>query len=115
MDNHELNKNIGLVPALSIVVGMVIGGGVFFKPTAIFTATGAPGLGMIAWIIAGIITIAGGLTVAELGAAIPKTGGAIAYLNEAYGDIWGFLFGWAQTVIYFLVQWLHLLLYLQLR
>jgi APA family basic amino acid/polyamine antiporter len=101
MDNHELNKNIGLVPALSIVVGMVIGGGVFFKPTAIFTATGAPGLGIIAWIIAGIITIAGGLTVAELGAAIPKTGGAITYLNEAYGDIWGFLFGWAQTVIYF--------------
>lgn len=44
----ELKKTLGLVPALAIVVGMVIGSGVFFKPTAVFTATGAPGLGLIA-------------------------------------------------------------------
>jgi len=97
----ELKKTLGLVPALAIVVGMVIGSGVFFKPTAVFTATGAPGLGLIAWIIGGVITICGGLTVAEIAAAIPKTGGMITYLEETYGPVWAYLLGWAQTVIYF--------------
>jgi len=96
-----LKKTLGLVPALAIVVGMVIGSGVFFKPTAVFTATGAPGLGLMAWVVGGIITICGGLTVAEIAAAIPKTGGMITYLEETYGPMWSFLLGWAQTVIYF--------------
>ncbi len=96
-----LQKTIGFVPALAIVIGMVIGSGVFFKPHAVFTATGAPGLGLIAWILGGVITIAGGLTAAEVAAAIPKTGGMITYLEETYGPIWGYLLGWAQTVIYF--------------
>ena len=96
-----LQKTIGFVPALAIVIGMVIGSGVFFKPHAVFTATGAPGLGLIAWVVGGIITIAGGLTAAEIAAAIPKTGGMVAYLEETYGPIWGYLLGWTQTVIYF--------------
>ncbi|AKA71778.1 APC family permease [Clostridium scatologenes] len=100
MGKSELKKEIGLVPALAIVIGMVIGSGVFFKPTAIFTSTGAPGLGMMAWVLGGIISIAGGLTAAEISAAIPKTGGMIAYLEETYGDVWGYLLGWAQTIIY---------------
>lgn len=99
-DNKTIKKLSGM-EALAIVVGMVIGSGIFFKPTAIFTATGAPGLGMAAWVIGAIMSICGGLTVAELGAAIPKTGGVIIFLKEIYGDIYGFLFGWAQTVIYF--------------
>ncbi len=101
MSKDELKKEIGLVPALAIVIGMVIGGGVFFKPTAVFGATGAPGLGMMAWILGGIISVAGGLTAAEVSAAIPRTGGMVAYLEETYGDLWGYLLGWAQTVIYF--------------
>lgn len=101
MSKNELKKEIGLVPALAIVIGMVIGGGVFFKPTAVFGATGAPGLGMMAWILGGIISVAGGLTAAEVSAAIPKSGGMVAYLEETYGDVWGYLLGWAQTVIYF--------------
>ena len=75
MENNKLQKNLGFAAALSTVVGMVIGGGVFFKPQAVYTATGgAPGLGMIAWVIAGVMTIAAGLTAAEISAAIPKTG-----------------------------------------
>jgi APA family basic amino acid/polyamine antiporter len=100
MKDNELKKEIGLIPALAIVIGIVIGSGVFFKPKAVFTATGAPGLGMIAWILGGIISIAGGLTAAEISAAIPKTGGMVVYLKETYGDIWGYLLGWAQTVVY---------------
>jgi basic amino acid/polyamine antiporter, APA family len=96
-----LQKTIGFAAALSTVVGMVIGSGVFFKPYALYNATGgAPGLGIIAWIVGGIITIAGGLTAAEVSAAIPKTGGMMIYLKEIYGEKWGFLTGWMQTTLY---------------
>lgn len=101
MGKNGLKKEIGLLAALATVIGTVIGAGVFFKPTAVFTASGAPGLGLIAWILGGIVTIAGGLTAAEVSAAIPKTGGMLAYLEEAYGDMWSYLLGWAQTLIYF--------------
>lgn len=100
--SNGLKKTLGLSAALSTVVGMVIGSGVFFKPQAIYTATnGAPGLGIIAWIVGGIITITAGLTAAELSAAIPKTGGMMTYIEEIYGERLGFLTGWMQTVLFF--------------
>ena len=100
--SKELQKNIGFLAALSTVVGVVIGSGVFFKPQAIYTATnGAPGLGLIAWFLGGIITIAGGLTATEVSAAIPKTGGMMIYIEKVYGKSLGFLTGWMQTVLFF--------------
>ena len=102
MENNKLQKNLGFAAALSTVVGMVIGGGVFFKPQAVYTATGgAPGLGMIAWVIAGVMTIAAGLTAAEISAAIPKTGGMMVYIEEIYNKKLGFLTGWMQVVLFF--------------
>ena len=102
MENKQLQKSLGIVAALSTVVGMVIGGGVFFKPQAVYTLTGgAPGLGILAWIIAGIMTITAGLTAAEVSAAIPKTGGMMVYIEEIYGKKLGFLTGWMQTVLFF--------------
>ena len=102
MENKQLQKNLGIAAALSTVVGMVIGGGVFFKPQAVYTLTGgAPGLGILAWIIAGIMTITAGLTAAEVSAAIPKTGGMMVYIEEIYGNKLGFLTGWMQTVLFF--------------
>ena len=74
----------------------------FFKPQAVYTLTGgAPGLGILAWIIAGIMTITAGLTAAEVSAAIPKTGGMMVYIEEIYGKKLGFLTGWMQTVLFF--------------
>ncbi|RDY23981.1 amino acid permease [Romboutsia maritimum] len=100
--NNDLKKNIGFLAALSTVVGLVIGGGVFFKPQAIYAATdGAPGLGIIAWIIGGLVTITGGLTAAEISAAIPKTGGMMVHIEEFYGKKMGFLAGWMQTFLFF--------------
>ena len=102
MENKQLQKNLGIAAALSTVVGMVIGGGVFFKPQAVYTLTGgAPGLGILAWIIAGIMTITAGLTAAEVSAAIPKTGGMMVYIEEIYGKKLVFLTGWMQTVLFF--------------
>ena len=102
MEKKQLQKNLGAAAALSTVVGMVIGGGVFFKPQAVYEITGGgPGLGMIAWVLAGIMTITAGLTAAEISAAIPKTGGMMVYIEEIYGKKLGFLTGWMQSVLFF--------------
>jgi APA family basic amino acid/polyamine antiporter len=79
---------------------MVIGSGIFFKPGIVFRNAGSASMGLMAWLLGGIITLAAGLTVAEIAAAMPRTGGLYAYLSEIYGRIWGFLLGWVQTLIY---------------
>lgn len=95
-----LKKELGLFEAITIVIGMVIGSGIFFKPAIVFRNAGSPSLGILAWIVGGIITIASGLTISEIAAAIPKTGGVFIYLKELYGEKWAFLFGWVQTIVY---------------
>ncbi len=96
-----LRKSIGFGAALSTVVGMLIGSGVFFKPQAIYSATnGGPGLGLLAWLIGGLITIAAGLTAAEISSSITKSGGLMVYLEEIYGEKIGFLTGWMQLILY---------------
>ena len=95
-----LKKQIGLREAITLVIGMVIGSGIFFKPSIVFSNAGSPTLGILAWVAGGIITMASALTIAEIAAAIPKTGGIFIYLKELYGEKWAFLFGWVQTVVY---------------
>lgn len=95
-----LKKEIGLSEAITVVIGVVIGSGIFFKASSVFKNAGTPTLGILAWIVGGIITMASALTVAEIAAAIPKTGGIFVYLKELYGEQWAFLFGWMQTLIY---------------
>ncbi|MEF9840569.1 MAG: amino acid permease, partial [Lachnospiraceae bacterium] len=100
--NQGLKKNLGVSTAMATVVGCVIGSGVFFKPQAIYEATGgAAGLGMIAWIITGLASIAAALTFAEVAIMIPKTGGMVAYLEEMYNPLVGFLAGWVQTLLFY--------------
>ncbi|PGR97104.1 MULTISPECIES: APC family permease [Bacillus] len=101
MSQQQLKKEIGFFAALTTVIGTVIGAGVFFKPTALYGITGTASLGLLAWVIGGILTVCAGLTGAELSAAIPETGGMMAYLKRTYGNLTAFLLGWAQTVIYF--------------
>ena len=101
-NSNEMKKTLGLSTALATVVGSVIGSGVFFKPQSIYTTTGgAPGLGMIAWIIGGLASIAAALTFAEIAILIPKTGGMVAYLEEAFGKKVGYLAGWMQSVLFY--------------
>ena len=101
-EKRQMKKNLGLATATSIVVGCVIGAGVFFKPYAIYQATGgAPGMGILAWVIGGVISIFAALTFAEVAILIPKTGGMVAYLTEAFDEKLGFLAGWMQVVIFY--------------
>jgi APA family basic amino acid/polyamine antiporter len=95
-----LKKEIGLIEAITIVIGVVIGSGIFFKASSVFKNAGTPMLGIAAWAIGGLITVASALTVAEVAAAIPKTGGIFVYIKELYGEKWAFLFGWMQSLIY---------------
>ncbi|ERK57696.1 putative serine/threonine exchanger SteT [Gemella bergeri ATCC 700627] len=98
---NDLKKDIGFFGAFSTVVGVVIGSGVFFKAAVIYKTTGNVSLGLLAWILAGIISICAGLTTAELAAAIPETGGMIVWVERAYGKTMSYLLGWAQAVIYY--------------
>lgn len=79
---ENLKKEIGFFGAFSTVVGVVIGSGVFFKAAVIYKTTGNVSLGLLAWILAGIISICAGLTTAELAAAIPETGGMIVWVEK---------------------------------
>ncbi len=102
MENRELKKNLGVMTATSIVVGCVIGAGVFFKPYAIYQTTGgAPGMGMLGWIVGGLLSLFAALTFAEVAVMKPRTGGMVAYLGEVYGEKLGFLAGWMQVVIFY--------------
>lgn len=95
-----LKKDIGLIVAMSIVIGSVIGSGIFMKPGKVIAAAGDSNMALLAWVFGGIITLASGLTIAELSAQIPKTGGLYVYLEEVYGKLWGYLCGWVQSIIY---------------
>ncbi len=99
MEKKALKKSITSIEALAIVVGMIIGSGIFLKPGIVLRDAGSPSLSLAAWIAGGLITLASALSVAEIAAAIPKSGGLYTYLEELYGEKVGFLLGWVQTVI----------------
>ena len=81
--------------ATMINVGGILGSGIFMVPATVALYTLSSSLFFLVWILGGIISLFGALSVAELGAAMPKAGGQYVYLNEAYGSVWGFLYGWS--------------------
>lgn len=99
MQNTTLKKSVTVVESMAIVVGMIIGSGIFLKPSIVLTNAGSPTMSLLAWIAGGIITLAAALSVAEISGVIPKSGGLYIYLAELYGEKVGFLLGWVQTVI----------------
>lgn len=90
----KLIRCLGFKEAASLVVGSVIGTGVFLKAATMAQTTGSATWVILAWIMAGLLSLAGALCYAELGGMFPKAGGEYVYLREAYGKLPGFLFGW---------------------
>ena len=90
--NH---KTIGFKAATSVVVGSIIGSGIFMKPAVMAAQTGSPIWLTVVWIVAGIFSLFGALIYAELGCMFPQTGGLYVYLRHMYGDFVAFLYGWA--------------------
>jgi amino acid transporter len=92
----ELRRALGPWAAASIVIGTVIGSGIFLVPRTMIRSVGSVEAVAAVWIIGGLMSLAGALTYAELAAALPEAGGEYAYLREAYGPIWGFIYSWTQ-------------------
>lgn len=91
-----LKRDLGVWSAASIVVGTVIGSGIFLVPQDMINYVGSPGMLFAVWIFGGLLSLFGALTYAELAAAMPEAGGEYVYLREAYGPFWGYLYGWTQ-------------------
>ena len=97
--NIQLVRGLTLVAAISIVVGNVIGTGVFLKARVMTCNVGTPGMVLTVYVVAGLLSLAGALTYAELAAMMPKAGGEYVFLREAYGPRWAFLYGWMSFFI----------------
>ncbi len=95
----ELRRDLGLWGAVAIVIGTVIGSGIFLVPKAMILRVGSPRMVFAVWIFGGVLSMFGALTYAELAAALPEAGGEYVYLTEAYGPFYGFLYGWTQTLV----------------
>jgi basic amino acid/polyamine antiporter, APA family len=98
---QSLVRSLGLLDATMIVIGSMIGSGIFIVSAKSMTLVGSPGWLLAAWGIAGVLTITGALCCAELAAMMPRAGGQYVFLREAYGKSIGFLFGWT---LFFVVQ-----------
>src|ERR1051325_984852 len=97
--SHKLVRGLSLIAAISIVVGNVIGTGVFLKARVMTCNVGTPGKVLAVYVIAGLLSLAGALSYAELAAMLPKAGGEYVFMRDAYGRRWGFLFGWMSFFI----------------
>src|SRR6476661_9861346 len=93
----ELKRDLGLWSAAAIVVGTVIGSGIFLVPTRMIQRVGSVEMVFVVWVVGGLLSLFGALTYAELAAAMPEAGGEYVYLREAYGPLFGFIYGWTQT------------------
>src|SRR5918992_816228 len=96
---EHLERGLGALDAATIVVGSMIGSGIFITSAESTRLVGAPGWLLAAWALAGLLTITGALCCAELAAMMPKAGGQYVFLREAYGPAWGFLFGWSLFLV----------------
>ena len=99
-EKNELRRSLGFGSAISIVIGTIIGSGIFFKQASILDSAGSSTMAIAAWIFGGVITLTAGLTIAEIGAQMPYTGGLYVYVENLYGRICGFLAGWRQVIVY---------------
>ncbi|HEX9633684.1 MAG TPA: amino acid permease [Gemmatimonadales bacterium] len=96
---ERLPRRLGLLSAWAVLVGSTIGSGIFRTPAVVAERVDAPGLFIAGWILGGVIALAGALTIAELAAMFPRTGGIYVYVREAFGPLPAFLFGWAEFVV----------------
>src|SRR5258708_20669937 len=98
-EEHELPRVLNASHATSIVVGIIIGSGIFLVPREMMAAVGSPVTVYAVWIVGGLLSLFGAMTYAEIAASRPKYGGEYAFLREAYGDLTAFVFMWTQVTI----------------
>ncbi len=95
----ELRRELTLLDSTMINVGTMIASAIFIVPATIAMHAQGSALTIIVWVVGGIVSLMGALAIAELGAAMPEAGGQFVYLREAYGPVWGFLYGWGAFMV----------------
>src|SRR5579862_3785794 len=100
-DKHDAGfvRGLGLFDSTTIVVGSMIGSGIFIVSADISRVTGSPGALLLTWIITGLLTVSAALSYGELAAMMPHAGGQYVYLRESYSPLWGFLYGWTLFLV----------------
>ncbi|HEY5074834.1 MAG TPA: amino acid permease, partial [Pyrinomonadaceae bacterium] len=95
----RLVRGLSVLDATMIVIGSMVGSGIFITSAKSALLVGSPGWLLVAWGLAGVLTITGALSCAELAAMMPRAGGQYVFLREAYGRPVGFLFGWSLLLV----------------
>src|SRR5689334_19292639 len=95
----DLVKGLGLLDATTLVMGSMIGSGIFIVSADIARQTGSPGLLIVTWVVTAALTLIAALSYGELAAAMPHAGGQYVYLREAFGPLTGFLYGWTLFLV----------------
>ncbi|KAJ5139073.1 uncharacterized protein N7515_003921 [Penicillium bovifimosum] len=95
----ERNKTLTYLNGLSLIVGLIIGSGIFSSPSQVNANAGSPGASLIVWAVAGLLAWTGAASYAELGGAIPLNGGSQVYLSKIFGELTGFLFAWCAVLV----------------
>ncbi|KAH9882887.1 hypothetical protein J1614_000253 [Plenodomus biglobosus] len=95
----EKNKSLTYLNGLSLVIGLIIGSGIFSSPSQVNKNAGSPGASLLVWVVAGLLAWTGAASYAELGGAIPLNGGAQVYLSKIFGEWAGFLFTWCAVMV----------------
>lgn len=98
-EKRQLIRGLTLTDTTALVIGTVIGSGIFIKTAIMTQEAGSPLVVLLAWVAAGILSLAGALTYAELGALLPHAGGEYVYLRKAYGEVAAFFYGWMRFVV----------------
>ena len=98
-DTQHFQRTIGLSTAISIVIGSVIGSGIFMRPAEMAGLLGSPSLIFLVWIIAGVFNLFSIMVLAEIGAMIPATGGQYIFMQRMYGNFWAYLYGWSNFAV----------------
>lgn len=99
MPVQKLERRLGLWASISIVVGSIIGSGIFMKPAIMAGQVGSPLILLLVWVVAGVVSLFGGMINAEVGTLLPKTGGQYVFFRYMYGDFFAFMYGWASLSV----------------
>src|SRR5262245_20826035 len=95
----EFKRGLGLYDSTMVVIGSMIGSGIFIVSADMARTIGSAGWLLIAWIVTGVLTVFAALSYGELAAMMPRAGGQYVYLREAFSPIWGFLYGWTLFLV----------------